>query len=103
MGLSSKMQDQGAVVSGNCVSLSRTDDPRVRAKGLEALYHLLGIYLQMLAIVAFLALWLTLMYGTLSYISPHIICREQIEEGLSKVRTTKAVSATSLSGMGLRA
>lgn len=102
MRLSTKMQDQSAASSGTCVTLLRKDDPRVRAKGLQALCHLLNIYLQMLAIVALLALWLTLMYGTLSYISPHIMCKEEIEDGLLKVGTTKLVQAASQLGRVLR-
>lgn len=98
MGTSKTLKDQGAVSPGTCISFARTDDPRVRAKGVPALCHLLSIYLQMLAIVAFLALWLTLMYGTLSYISPHIMCKELIKDGLSKVGTIRWVEAASLSG-----
>lgn len=79
-------QLQDAPASRNSLSLRPSKDARVKTKGFRALAHLLNVYVHMLAVVAILALWLTSIYGAFSYVWPNIFCREQIEDGLSKVR-----------------
>jgi hypothetical protein len=81
----SQCKSQEMPASHNCVSFKTTEDPKVKAKGVYALGHLFRIYFNMLIVVAFLALWLTTVYGALSYAGPNIFCKDHIELGLSKV------------------